>query len=35
MRLSTMAIAVLAAATFAESVNADDTPKRSAELQVL
>jgi hypothetical protein len=26
---------VLAAATFAESVNADDTPKRSAELQVL
>ena len=35
MRLITMAIAVLAAATFAEFVNADDTPKRSAELQEL
>ena len=35
MRLITMALAVLTAATLAETVNADDTPKRSAELQVL
>ena len=35
MRLTSMTLAVLVAAIFAENVNADDAPKRSAELQVL
>lgn len=35
MRPTLMTLAVLAATTFAENVNADDAPKRSAELQVL
>jgi hypothetical protein len=35
MRLTLMTLAVLVAAIFAENVNADDAPKRSAELQVL
>jgi hypothetical protein len=35
MRLITMTLSVLATATFAGNMNADDTPKRSAELQVL
>jgi hypothetical protein len=35
MRLTTITLTVLAAATFAAAVKADDTPKRSPELQVL
>ena len=35
MRLIAITITVLAAAGFAESANADDTPERSPELQVL
>ena len=35
MRLISLTLAVLAAATFSQATNGDDTPKRSAELQVL